>query len=68
MHPNVSERIQMGPNRSDEVRTRSKTSKNVENDPKPSENIKKIRDRRANFSDAALSQNAAASASAAATV
>ena len=54
MHPNVSERIQMGPNRSDEVRTRPKTSKNVENDPKPSEKIKKIRDRRANFSDAAL--------------
>ena len=54
MHPNVSERIQMGPNRSEQVRTRPKTSENVENDPKPSEKIRKFRDRRANFSDAAV--------------
>ena len=53
-HPNGSEQVRTGPNRSERVRKHPKTSKTIRNHPKKSEKIRKFRDRRANFSDAAL--------------
>ena len=51
MHPIASEHIRTHPNRSKRVRKLSKTSENVKNCMKTS---RKLRDRGANFSDAAL--------------